>query len=420
MRLAYQAYDKTGRLISDTVEAGDVGEATEQLRRQGLYVTWIDAGTGSAPRASRAALFSADHLTAAFATLRRLCGTKRRLNNLSMFTRQLHVLCATGTPLVEALEALERQAREAAWRNVIADVRQRVEEGAPLSEAMTAHQHTFDPIYCSLIAAGESGGDFGQMLERIGRLISRQLQVHTHVTGALVYPLLLLMVACVVLALMLVFVLPRFTGLFDTLDVPLPPSTQMLTIASEGVRGYWWGVLAGVIIGGGGVYWWLTTPQGRYVRDTALLRIPCISTLTRSFITARLCRLMGTLLIGHVSMLEVLNLTRAAAGNEHYRRLIDQAEEAVTRGEPISDAFNDDDLVSPMVHEAMRSGEATGQIGPQLLNIADFLDENNEVVIKSLSSILEPVILIGLGVLVGLMALAMFLPLFDLTASAGG
>lgn len=414
MKLAYQAYDKSGRLIRDTIEADDAAVAAEELRRQGLYVTQFDDEAAEAPAAPAEGSL-AQRLMGG---LRHLVGGKRRLKNLSMFTRQLYVLCATGTPLVEALGALERQAGDADWRQTVADVKQRVEEGAPLSEAMAAHPTTFNRIFRSLIAAGESGGNFGDMLDRIGKLVSRQVQVRTHLSGALVYPLLLLVVAGVVLTLMLSFVLPRFTGLFDTLGAELPPSTQLLIGVSEALRSYWWGVLLALGAVAGAGHWWLSTPAGRYARDTVLLRAPGVGVIARSFITARLCRLIGTLLVAQVPMLEALRLTREAAGNAHYRALIDKAEDAVTRGDPISAAFADEQLISPMVCEAIRSGEATGQIGPLLLNIADYLDENNEVVVKSLSSILEPVILIGLGVLVGLVALAMFLPLFDLTASA--
>ena len=412
MKLAYQAYDKLGRLVSDSIEAASADDATEQLRRQGLYVTRIDEGAAIDTGASQQTQSDDQDQPRRF-------GTKRRLKNLAMFTRQLYVLSSTGTPLVEALAALERQTRDANWRAVVGDVRQGVEEGASLSEAMAKRPDSFDPVYRSLVAAGESGGEFTPMLDRLGQLVRRQLQVRTHVTGALVYPSLLLVVAGAVLSLMFVFVLPRFTGLFHTLDVPLPPTTRALMVISEALRQYWWLLIGGAVVLAGSLYWWLGTSAGRRMWDTALLRIPYIGRITRSFATARLCRLLGTLLVSHVPMLEALSLTRDAAGNTQFRQLIADAEQTVMAGEPISAAFQNEDLISPTVYEAIRSGESTGQIGPLLLNIADFLDENNEVVIKSLTSILEPIILIGLGLLVGAVALSMFLPLFDLTASAG-
>lgn len=411
MKLAYQAYDPAGRLRTDTLEASSPEEASEQLRRQGLFVTSV---------APVGAVAAAGSPSTATASVRRRFGTAKRLKTLALMTRQLYVLSSTGTPLVESLGALQRQARDPAWQNVISSLRNRVEEGLPLSQAMSEHPQYFDAVYQSLVAAGEAGGNFEPMLDRLAQLVKRQLHVRSSITGSLVYPALLLTVSGVVLTLMLTFVLPRFTTLFDTLDVPLPPTTQLLIILSEAMRSYWW---AGILLVIGGVFAvraWLATPAGRLAIDTALVRLPFIGPIVRSFATARITRLLGTLLENHVSLLEAITLTREAAGNAHYRELLTHAEQAVTRGEPISVAFANESLISPSVYESIRSGEATGQIGPLLLNVAEFLDEDNEVLLRSLTSILEPAILIGLGLLVGLVAISMFMPLFDLTASAGG
>jgi len=413
MKLAYRAYDLSGRVHTDTLDAEDRDDAVSRLRGRGLFVTELAeqgraaAATGLAERGSG---------------LRRLMVRLggARLRHLAMFTRQLHVLVATGTPMVDALGALERQAREPRWRAVIADLKLRVEEGAPLSDAMAAHPDWFDTICRSLVAAGESGGNFDQMLERLSTLSRKQLHVRNTVAGALVYPALLLVISGAVLTGMLVFVMPRFAGLFTTLDMPLPASTQAMMAVSTAVRSYWWAMLIGVIAAGAGAGWWLGTPAGRLWMDTRALRIPKLGAVVRSFTTARITRMLGVLVENHVPLLEALELTEEVAGNAHYRALVRRSIESVERGDPVSAAFNDPALVSPSVYEAMRSGEATGQLGPLLLNMSDFLDEENEVVLRSLTSILEPAILVVLGVLVGAVALSMFLPLFDMTAQAGG
>lgn len=413
MKLAYEAYDRSGKRVTDSIDAADRHDAGEQLRKRGLFVTKLnEQAEASTPRQKNGASHG------------RTNGSGKRpkgnLRQLAMFTRQLQVLARTGTPLVEALNSLERQNRDPGWREVIAALKQRVEEGVALSEAMADHPRCFDPVYRSLVAAGESSGKFDAMLDRLAQLVRRQLHVRNTVVGALVYPSLLLTVAVVVLTLMLMFVLPRFTSLFETLDVPLPPTTQVLVLLSEAMRGYWWAMLLGLGGSAIGFVLWQRTANGKHVRDTALVRLPVIGKMTRSFATARLTRLLGTLMDSYVPLLDALALTREAAGNVHYHALMLKAEDAVTRGESISSGFADSDLITPTVYEAIRSGEATGRVGPLLLNVAEFLDEDNEVVLRSLTSILEPIILIGLGILVGLVALSMFLPLFDLTASAGG
>ncbi|MEX0745545.1 MAG: type II secretion system F family protein [Phycisphaeraceae bacterium] len=417
MKLAYQAYDKTGRPVRDTIDVNSRDEAFRQLRAEGLFVTEVaDAKPAGSPSRNG---FVKQALPGVRATGRRRMGRGRRLKHLTMFTRQLYVLFSTGTPLVDALGALERQTRDQAWKDVLIDLRSRVEEGEPLSQAMESHSHCFDTVYRALVRAGESGGKLPDMLDRLSQLVQRQQKTRNTLAGSMAYPCLLLAVSGGVLTLLLVLVLPRFSGLFETLDVPLPPSTQAMLVISSLIRGWWWLGLTAAIGLALAARAWLKTQHGRESIDTLLLRVPMVRGLTRGFVTARIARLLGTLVTSHVGLLDAIDLTREAAGNVHYRRLMDRAEDAVTRGEPVSTAFSDEWLVSPSVYEAMRSGENTGQLGALLLNMAEFLDDENEVTLRSLTSLLEPIILIVLGIVVGIVATSMFLPLFDLTASAG-
>lgn len=405
MKLSYQAYDRAGKTVRDTIDAGSVNEATEQLRRQGLFVTEIkDVERVEKDKTGLKA---------------RRFGTGSNLKNLAMFTRQLYVLSSTGTQVTEALSALERQTRDARWKVIIADLRKHVEQGEPISQAMAEHPDNFDEVYRSLIAAGESGGKLSPMLDRLSQLVTKQLKTRSVLIGSMVYPALLLFVASTVLIAMLTFVLPRFTVLFKTLDMELPPTTKIMMFLSDAVRGYWWAML--IAAGLAALFGWLysRTQQGIYLRQTLLIRVPVFGPMMRGFITARIIRLLGVLVDSYVPLLDALDLTKAATNNCHYEKLVDRAKEAVTRGESMSDAFSDDRYITPAVYEAMRSGESTGQVSVMLLNMADFMDEENEVVLKTLTSILEPLILIGLGLVVGAVALSMFLPLFDLTAQAG-
>ncbi len=405
MRLTYQAFDVAGKAVNGTTEAPDAAEAMESLRRQGLYVTEIRPAADAAGAAAR--------------TGRRM-GRGRVAKNLTMFTRQLAVLVTSGTPLVQSLGALERQSSDKAWQQVVARLRVKVEEGATLSQAMEAEPDVFDPVCRSLIAAGESGGSFDQMLERLAALTRRQLHVRNAVVGALVYPALLVVVAIGVLAIMLLFVLPRFAGLFETLDVALPPTTRLLMALSEFLRTYWWTLPLAALAGGTGGRAWLRSEPGRRWADTVILRLPGIGPVVKSFAMARIARVLGVLLNGRVPLLEALALARQTAKNVNYFELVARAEEAVTRGSSVSAAFSAGNLVSASLCEAIKSGEQSGQMGPLLLSIAEFLDEDNEVVLKSLTSIMEPAILIVLGVLVGFVALSMFMPLFDLTSMTQG
>ena len=407
MKLVYEAFDESGRNVTASVDSTSAVEATESLRRKGLFVTRIQpAAAAGAKRGSR----------------RRRVGRGARLRNVATFARQLHVLIVSGTPLVAALTALERQAQNDRWRAVLEAIRGRVEEGASLADALKEQPGDFDPITRSLVAAGESGGNLDGMLDRLASLKRRQLQIYRLVVGSLTYPALLIVVSVAVLCMLLLFVLPKFTMMFEMLDAPLPPSTQLLMLVSELLGSYWWAGLIALVGAIAGTKMYLASPGGRRALDLALIRLPLVGPVMRNLATARIVRLLGVLLDNHVPLLEALQLTREASGNTHYADLIIDAEDAATRGEALSTAFAGGNLISPSVLEAIRSGERSGQMASLLLTVADFQDEDNEVVVKALTNIIAPLILVLLGIVVGFVAVSLFLPLFDLTSmtSSGG
>lgn len=408
MKYEFRAFDRAGKPVAETIEAPDASGARDSLRARGLFVTEIAEWRGGS-------------------TARRAAGPQRvasgkRLYHLSGFTRQLSVLVSTGTPLVEAIGSLERQAPEGDWHEVLSDLRQRVEEGKQFSEALERHPQYFDAIARSLIAAGESGGKLDSMLDRLSKLVRQQEKIRSQLRGALVYPCLLIAVSVGVLGLMIGFVLPRFEGLFKTLGTPLPPMTALLMSASTFLREYWWALLIGLVASAAAVKIWMSSQRGKIGMDRVLVVLPKIGPITRSFATARVVRMLGVLLEAKVALLEALQLTRQSAGNVLYAELLARAESTVTKGENLSAAFaarsGELNLIPISVCEALRSGERTGRMGAVLVSIAEAMDEDNEILVKALTSILEPMILIVLGLIVGGVAISMFLPLFDLTAAA--
>lgn len=417
MKITYRAFDRAGREVTDLIDAGGLAEAGEQLRRQGLFVVELAERIVMPDR----------HATERVEPRRRAPlpgltagGRSARLKDVAGFFRQLTVLVATGTPMVEALEAVERQATEGRWRETLADIRRRVEEGSTLADAMQSHPGYFDVVCRSLVSAGESGGSIEAMLRRLTVLTRQQLKTRNSVTGAMVYPCLLLCVSFGVLGVMMGFVLPRFEGLFQTLGAPLPPTTRLLMDVSAFCRGYWWAIMIAAVGIGFGARSWLASSRGREWLHRFVLRVPIFGRVVRAFATARIARVLGALLEGRVPLLEALQLTRESSGNVCFERLIARAEDEVTRGGTVSGAFAQSPFISQSVTEAVRSGEKTGQIGPVMVNIAEFLEEDNEIVLRSLTSLIEPIILIVLGLLVGFVAVSMFLPLFDLATTTRG
>lgn len=407
MKFRYQAYDLSGSRRAAVIEASSALEATEILRREGLMVAQLaealDVEGRAPPRISRGVGLRPG-----------------RVRALAGFLRQMAVLVSTGTRVTDALAAMERQTHDAAFARTIADVRRRVEEGATFAEALAAHPASFDRVAVSLVRAGESSGKLDVMLERLADIALRELRIRQTITGAMVYPMLLLCISGGVLVMMMVFVLPRFTGLFQTLDVPLPPTTRMLMGLSDLLMAWWWlmlGVLLGVV---GGAVAWVRSPGGRGVVHRWATRAPMIGGVVRSFCTARIARVLGLLLVARVSLLEALDLSAQTVGNLEYRRLLDEAQQYIQRGDALSACLGRGALIEPAVIEAVRNAERTGQIGQVMGSVADFLDEENRMLVKSITSLLEPIILLSLGLAVGFIATSMFLPLFDLTASAGG
>jgi type II secretory pathway component PulF len=405
MKLAYEGYDMAGKSIAGLVEAPGLTEASEQLRKQGVFVTGLkESQAGGADEAFRKASRSRGG---------------RRPKDLVSFFRQLSILVGTHTPLVQALAAIERQTPAGEWRTVIEDLRRRVEEGSSLSAAMESHSSRFDAICRSMVAAGESGGRLDLMLRGLSALTRQQYHVRRSIIGALIYPAVLISVSIGVLIVTLFFVLPQFRGLFETLHAPLPPTTKFLMGISEALTEYWWGAaLAGAGVVGAG-WWGLATPRARRVVDRVMVDAPRLGPIMRSFATARIARILGVLLDARIPMLDAVRLARQGTSNSCYGELLEKADHAISRGESLADILAHSGLVVPSICEALSSGERSGQLGPVLVQVADFLDEDNEVLVRSLMSIIEPVILTFLGLIIGFVAVSMFLPLFDLTALSG-
>ncbi len=403
MRLAYRAIDQLGQEVSDSVEAAGVEEAGEVLRQRGLLVTSLNEVSSTTVTSSRSG------------------GRRgRRLRDLALFSRQLALLVRTGTPLADALGAMERQLTAGPWRSVVADLHRRVEEGTTLSEAMERYPAYFDQVCQSLVAAGESSGQLDQMLDRFAHLTRQQLKIWRTVTNALVYPALLAVVGIAVVGLMLGFVLPRFGSLFETLDAPLPPTTEVLMALSESMRSSWWMYLAVAVPAAIGVTVLVSSQAGRRFGNRTLVQLPWVGGIARGLLTARFARLLGVLLDSKIPLLEALSITRRSTGNSRYAELVEEAEESVVRGENLSAVLGRSPLISPYVSEAVRHGEQSGHVSPVLLEMADFMDEENDALVHTLTTLIEPIMLIVLGAVVAVIAVSLFMPLFDLTSLTQG
>ncbi|MEM1072492.1 MAG: type II secretion system F family protein [Planctomycetota bacterium] len=404
MKFRYEAFNPDGSTASGEIEADSRGDAEQAIRAQGKFPSVVVASTQRSSASARGGMQLG----------------QSKLRQLTAFTRQLTVLISSGTPLVDAIEATERQTPAGPWRDVICDVRSHVERGESLSAAMARYPTRFDSVYRSLIQAGESGGDMKRILDRLGAM-SRQTQVvQNTVMGAMLYPALLLLVSGGVLIGLFLSVLPRFEQLFESLNAPLPPTTAFLIDSSAFIRGNAVWIIAGLVAVVAGVVLAVRSDAGRKSIQRLIVRLPVIGSAVQAFVVARLARVLGVMLEAKVPLLESLAVAQVSARHVEYEAIIAHATSKVERGESLSDAIEDGFLIPASLAEAIRNGEQTGRVGEILVVLADMLDEDNAILTRSLTSVLEPLILSLLGIIVGGVALSLFVPLFDLTASTGG
>jgi len=406
----YSGYDKAGAAVKGVIEASSAEDARDKLHKKGLFVSGVTQAREGDPEPAAS---SGGGLKLNLSSL-------NKLSRLAEFSRQLAVLVSTGTPLVQALRAVERQTPDREWAALTRDLRERVEQGATLADAMGEHPDRFDAVTRSLISAGESAGNMPEMLKRLSDTARKRQKTFSTITGAMVYPALLIVVSVVVITVMLLFVVPRFAGMFDSLDAPLPATTEFLLTTGTILRTWWYLILPGLAGIGVGLAALALTARGRRYCEAAVLRLPFVGRVARDLLLARIARMLGVLLLSHVKLLEALGLTRQAAGHHLYRALLEDAEEHITAGDNLSNVLHHSRLVTPAFAETVKNGEETGRLGEALSSLGEFMDEDNETAVKSLMSLLEPAVLIVLGFVVGFVALSLFLPMFDLTASAGG
>lgn len=403
MILTYQAVDNEGRRTSDTCEAAGPREGTELLRRRGLYVTQITEAGDRKKKASTGVSARG--------------GVRLPIKMLVIITRQLAMMLRAGSAVVPAMTAITRQLKKPAHAMLFAEIIADLEEGLPMSEALRKHPRTFDAAYCAVVAAGEASAKLTEMFERLSVAVATQRRMRNKVIGALAYPVLLIFMCFHILLGLLFFVLPRFADMFKQLAVEVPTTTRWLLAVGSFISDEWPLLLvaAGLVVAG--IVFTVVSAAGRQWMTNVQIRIPLLGPLRSRLIQGQVLRTMGTLLESGVGVLEALQLARGSTGNDRFGTLFDDIENSVTSGGRISDAFERSGLVEMHICQAIHTGEDTGNLGTAITYCADMLDETNEELVSTIMKLVEPVILIGMGFVVGGVAISLFMPLFDLTSA---
>jgi type IV pilus assembly protein PilC len=385
----------TGERVADTMDA-----AVAALRREQILVTQIN------PVKEKAAA--------------RVRSRRVDAKSLAVFTRQFSVMIDAGLPLVQCLEILGKQEEDKRFASVILATRGDVESGASLADAMSKHPKVFDPLFTNMIAAGEAGGILDTILKRLAVYIEKAVKLKGQVKSAMVYPIAVIVIAAVVVGVILWKVIPTFANLFAGLGAELPLPTRIVIAMSNGLVKYMPILIAVLVAGGWAFRTYYATPGGRMTVDRSMLKLPVLGSLLRKIAVARFCRTLSTLLASGVSILEALDITARTAGNALVESAILTTRKSIERGETIAAPLKETAVFPPMVVQMIGVGEATGALDTMLSKIADFYEEEVDVAVAGLLTLLEPLMIAFLGGVVGGIVIAMYLPIFGLISKLTG
>ncbi|HEX3704838.1 MAG TPA: type II secretion system F family protein [Vicinamibacterales bacterium] len=387
----------TGERIADSMDA-----ATTALRREQILVTKI------APQAKDKAVDKAAKGKAG------VTGKKASAKNLAVFVRQFSVMIDAGLPLVQCLDILGSQEEDKNFAAVILQTRSDVESGASLADAMKKHPKTFDPLFTNMIAAGEAGGILDTILKRLATYIEKAVKLAGQVKSAMIYPIAVIVIAGVVVGVILWKVIPTFASLFSGLGADLPLPTRVVIGLSNNLVRYFPFIFVGAGAAAYGFRQYYASTSGRRSVDAFTLKMPVLGNIMRRIAVARFCRTLSTLISSGVPILDGLEITAKTAGNAVIEDAIMLTRKSIERGETISVPLKETKVFPPMVTQMIGVGEATGALDTMLAKIADFYEDEVDTAVAGLLTLLEPIMIAILGIVVGGIVIAMYLPIFDL------
>ena len=387
---AYTARTLGGELKTATMDAASRDEVVAQLRRQKLIVVKIDEEKAK----------------------KRMGRIKTR--DIVIFTRQFATMINAGLPLVQALDILSRQSENKALQDVTRQVVYDVESGHTVADALRRHPKAFTDLYVNMVAAGEAGGILDTILLRLATFLEKNDALVGKVKSAMIYPAVIMSVAVVAIVVLLIFVIPVFQNMFASVNLSLPLPTRVVIGLSSFLKHYWWLMGAGIW---GGIFLlrqFYRTPTGKLRVDSFMLRVPVLGNLLRKSAVSRFTRTLGTLISSGVSILDGLEITAKTAGNQVIRNAIMESRASIAGGDTISAPLQKSAVFPPMVISMIAVGEQTGGLDEMLTKIADFYDTEVDTAVSGLLSLMEPIMIVFLGVIVGGMVVAMYLPIFDM------
>jgi type IV pilus assembly protein PilC len=393
---SYKVHDRSGHLVEGTLEAQNEQLVVAKLREMGYVPVSVSA-------MARSRLSMEINLR----------GSKVGLKDLAVFSRQLATMINSGLSILRALAILADQTESKALAGVIGEMKLDIERGLSLSQAVARHRGVFPPIYLAMVRAGETGGVLDDVMLRLAATMEKQLELRGKIKSAMSYPIAVAGIVVVIVTAMLLFVVPMFEGMYRDLHGTLPVPTRMLIGASGLLTKSWW-LLAIVGVGAAVLFRrWLATDAGRLAFDRFKLRLPVFGLLMRKTALARFSRTLASLMRSGVPIMESFEIVGETSGNAVVSHAVADARERVRLGESVSAALSGHDVFPPMVVQMIAVGEETGAIDEMLEKISDFYDREVEATVNALTSLIEPLLMVFMGVAVGGMVIALYMPMFQ-------
>jgi len=407
----YEALDSQGQEVRGEIEAVSSEEAIVKIRNKSYFPTSVKEKAAKRQRTVAAGGVRKKKRTIAFGRV--------KAKQLCTFTRQLSTLQDAGLPIVRSLKILEEQQKPGVLKNQLSDVAEDVEGGSTLSEALAKHPKTFNKLYVNMVRAGEAGGVLDAILERLATFMEKSQRLKKQVISALIYPAAVITVATGILIAIMIFIIPKFEEMFRDMRMELPGVTMTLISVSNWMKNYWY--LIPLIPFGFYVSLKLVAANktGRYVIDKIKLKVPLFGIIISKSTVSRFTRTLGTLISSGVPILEALSIVREATGNAVFENAIGRVHDSIREGENIAGPLAASKVVDAMVLNMVDVGEETGELDKMLMKVADTYDEDVDALVSGLMSLIEPLLIVGLGLSVGFIVVSLFLPLISLMQNIG-
>jgi general secretion pathway protein F len=404
----FKALDERGKSIEGLKEADSPKTLRATLRREGVFLTEVLGQKEAAAAAKREV------------SVRRWMGGRIGSDDVAITTRQLAVLVGAGVPLVEALGALVDQVDHERMKRIVSGVRQRVNEGSSLADALAAHGKVFSTLYVNMIRAGESSGALEVVLVRLADFTESQARLRSKVIGTLTYPAAMVCIGTAIMGILFTVVIPKITKIFEDAKVTLPWTTKALIGFSTTVHDWWWAFLLFFAAAAALLVRWRRTPPGRAAWDSWVLTAPLFGSLFRQIAIARFSRTLATLLKSGVPLLTSLDIVKNILGNVRLQKVVEDSRVAIQEGESIAAPLKRSGEFPPLVYHMVAIGERTGQLEEMLTNVANAYEAQVETKIGALTSLLEPLMIVAMGVVVAFIVFSILMPILQINTLAGG